>query len=67
MLFQINPSFTKKNQLKLDLSKNILDKNFKLCFSLIYTIQSIDGAKIIKQIGKGGFALVSSGTWTHGG
>tara|TARA_Y100001935_G_scaffold109684_1_gene91072 strand:+ start:120 stop:1973 length:1854 start_codon:yes stop_codon:yes gene_type:complete len=52
MLFQINPSFTKKNQLKLDLSKNILDKNFKLCFSLIYTIQSVDGAKIIKQIGR---------------
>ena len=50
MLLQINPSFTKKNQLKLDLDKNILDHNFKLCFSLVYSIKSIDGAKIIKQI-----------------
>ena len=52
MLFQINPSFTKKNQLKLDLSKNILDENFKLCFSLVYSIKSIEGAEIIKQIGR---------------
>ena len=52
MLLQINPSFTKKNQLKLDLDKNILDHNFKLCFSLVYSIKSIDGAKIIKQIGR---------------
>ena len=52
MLFQINPSFTKKNQLKLDFNKNILDHNFKLCFSLVYSIKSIDGANIIKQIGR---------------
>ena len=52
MLFKINPSFTKKNQLKLDLSKNILGRNFKLCFSLVYSIKSIEGAKILKQIGR---------------
>ena len=52
MLFQINPSFTKKNQLKLNLSKNILDYNFKLCFSLIYSLKFIEGAEIIKQIGR---------------
>ena len=52
MLFQINPSFTKKNQLKLDLNKNILDHNFKLCFSLVYSIKSITGAHITKQIGR---------------
>ena len=52
MLFQINPSFTKKNQLKLNLSKNILDHNFKLCFSLVYSLKFIEGAEIIKQIGR---------------
>ncbi|MDC3131290.1 family 20 glycosylhydrolase [Pelagibacteraceae bacterium] len=52
MLFQINPSFTKKNQLKLNLSKNILDQNFKLCFSLVYSLKFIEGAEIIKQIGR---------------
>ena len=52
MLFQINPSFTKKNQLKLNLSKNLVNQNFKLCFSLVYSIQSIEGAEIVKQIGR---------------
>ena len=45
MLFQINPSFT-KNQLKLNLSKNFVNQNFKLCFSLVYSIQSIDVLKL---------------------
>ena len=52
MLFQINPSFTKKNQLKLNLSKNLVNKNYKLCFSLVYSIQSIDGAEILNQTGR---------------
>ena len=52
MLFQINPSFTKKNQLKLNLSKNLVNQNFKLCFSLVYSIQSIEGAEIVKQTGR---------------
>ena len=52
MLFQINPSFTKKNQLKLNLSKNLVNQNFKLCFSLVYSIQSIQGAKISNQNGR---------------
>ena len=52
MLFQINPSFTKKNQLKLNLSKDLVNQNFKLCFSLVYSIKSIEGAEIIKQIGR---------------
>ena len=52
MLFQINPSFTKKNQLKLNLSKNLVNQNFKLCFSLVYSIQSIDGAEIVNQTGR---------------
>ena len=52
MLFQINPSFTKKNQLKLNLSKNLVNQNFKLCFSLVYSIQSIEGGEIVKQTGR---------------
>ena len=52
MLFQINPSFTKKNQLKLNLSKDLVNQNFKLCFSLVYSIQSIEGAEIFKQTGR---------------
>ena len=52
MLFQINPSFTKKNQLKLKLSKDLVNQNFKLCFSLVYSIQSIEGAEILKQTGR---------------
>ena len=52
MLFQINPSFTKKNQLKIELIKNILNNKLKLCFSLDYSIKSIQGANITKQIGR---------------
>ena len=52
MLFQINPSFTKKNQLKLNLSKNLVNQNYKLCFSLVYSIQSIEGGEIVKQTGR---------------
>ena len=52
MLFQINPSFTKKNQLKLNLSKNLINQNFKLCFSLVYSIQSMEGAEILNQTGR---------------
>ncbi len=52
MLFQINPSFTKKNQLKLNLSKDLVNQNFKLCFSLVYSIQFIEGAEILKQTGR---------------
>ena len=30
----------------------MVNQNFKLCFSLVYSIQSIEGAEIVKQIGR---------------
>ena len=50
---KINPTFTKNNQLRIDISNNNIDHGeFKLCFSLLYSIVSIDGAEIIKQVGR---------------
>ena len=50
----ISPKFNKENILCINLEnkdkKNF--KNFKLCFSIIYSIISIENAKIIKQIGR---------------
>ena len=52
MTHQINISFTKENKLKIILDDKLLDSNFKLCFSLVYSIKSITGAHITKQIGR---------------
>ena len=50
---KIHPTFTKNNQLRIDISNNDLSHGeFKLCFSLVYSIISLDGASIIKQIGR---------------
>ena len=49
---QINISFTKENKLKIFLDDKLIDSNFKLCFSLVYSIKSITGAHITKQIGR---------------
>ena len=50
---KINPIFTKNNQLRIDISDlNLEHGEFKLCFSLIYSIISINGAEIIKQVGR---------------
>ncbi len=49
----IKPTFTKNNQLRIDISNNNLNHGqFKLCFSLVYSIISIEGAEITKQIGR---------------
>ena len=49
----IHPTFTKNNQLRIDISNNDLSHGeFKLCFSLVYSIISIDGAEISKQVGR---------------
>ena len=49
----IHPTFTKNNQLRIDISNNDLNHGeFKLCFSLVYSIISIDGAEISKQVGR---------------
>ena len=50
----ISPKFNKENLLCINL-KNIDKKNYKnirLCFSLIYSIKSIEKAVIVKQIGR---------------
>ena len=52
MTHQINISFTKENKLKIILDNKLVDTNFKLCFSLVYSIKSIIGAHITKQIGR---------------
>ena len=40
---KIHPTFTKNNQLRIDISNNDLSHGeFKLCFSLVYSIISID-------------------------
>ena len=52
MIHQINISFTKENKLKIILDDNLVNSNFKLCFSLVYSIKSITGAEITKQIGR---------------
>ena len=50
---KINPTFTRNNQLRIDLSNHDLNHGeFKLCFSLVYSIISIDNAKIVNQVGR---------------
>ena len=52
MTNQLNISFTNENKLKINLDDKLVDSNFKLCFSLVYSIKSITGAHITKQIGR---------------
>jgi len=50
---KVIPTFTKNNQLRIDISNiNLPNDDFKLCFSLVYSINSIQGAKIIKKVGR---------------
>ena len=50
---KVHPTFTKNNQLRIDISNlNLEQGDFKLCFSLVYSIISIDGAEILKQVGR---------------
>ena len=50
----ITPKFNKENVLSINLENknNNNFKNIKLCFSLVYSIKSLDGAIIVKQIGR---------------
>ena len=50
----ITPKFNTKNLLEI-LIKNNSDKifsSFKVCFSLVYSIKSIEGARISRQTGR---------------
>lgn len=50
----ISPKFSKNNLLEIDLQNNSKQTfvDIKLCFSLVYSIESIKGARIVKQIGR---------------
>ena len=52
--FTISPKFNSRNLLELHLKNNSIKSydSFKLCFSLIYSIISLEGAEILKQIGR---------------
>ena len=47
----VTPKFTKENILSINL-ENLIEKNFRLCFSLVYSIVSIENATISKQVGR---------------
>ena len=50
---KINSIFTKNNQLKISiLNSQYKHGDFKICFSLIYSIQEIDGGIISKKVGR---------------
>ena len=50
----VSPKFNKENILSIHLkNKDIINfKDIKLCFSLVYSIESLEGAIIIKQVGR---------------
>ena len=50
---EIHLIFTRNNQLKISLTNYVNQKlDLKVCFSLVYSIQSIDGGTISKKIGR---------------
>ncbi|MDC6447915.1 beta-N-acetylhexosaminidase [Alphaproteobacteria bacterium] len=50
---EIHSIFTKKNQLKLSIYNNQYEHgDFKICFSLVYSIKDIDGGTISKKVGR---------------
>ena len=50
---EVQPIFTQNNQLRIEISNHNLNHGeFKLCFSLVYSIIFIDGAEIIKRVGR---------------
>ena len=53
MIMEIHSIFTKKNKLQLSINNNHYEHgDFKICFSLVYSIQDIDGGIISKKIGR---------------
>ena len=50
---KINSIFTKNNKLKISIfDSQYKHGDFKICFSLIYSIQEIDGGTISKKTGR---------------
>ena len=50
----ISPRFNKKNLLELILKNDSKEKltDIKVCFSLVYSIESLEAATIFKQVGR---------------
>ena len=50
----ISPKFNKNNLLEIELQNNSSENlhELKLCFSLVYSIESLEGATIFKKIGR---------------
>ena len=52
MIMEIHSIFTKKNKLQLSIDNNHYEHgDFKICFSLVYSIQDIDGGPFPKKLG----------------
>ena len=50
---EVQPVFTQNNQLIIEISNlNLKHGEFKFCFSLVYSIISIEGAVIVKKVGR---------------
>ena len=50
---EIHLIFTKNNKLKINILNNQYSHgDFKICFSLVYSIQEISGANLSKKIGR---------------
>lgn len=50
---EIHLIFTKNNQLKISITNNVNQSlDLKICFSLVYSIENIDGGTILKKIGR---------------
>ena len=53
MIMEIHSIFTKKNKLQLSINNNHYEHgDFKICFSLVYSIQDIEGGTISKKVGR---------------
>ena len=53
---EIHLIFTKNNKLKISILNNQYHHgDFKICFSLVYSIKKIDGGKISKKVGNFSF------------
>ena len=52
-MMEIHLIFTSSNQLKISIANNVNQNlDFKICFSLVYSIENIDGGTILKKIGR---------------
>ena len=52
-MMEIHLIFTTSNQLKMSIANNVNQHlGFKICFSLVYSIENVDGGTITKKVGR---------------